>query len=156
MGYSDANWGENNPNRKSNSAYLFKVHVALISWSCRKQTCVTLSSTEAEFIALAEASKEALWLKELLADFQEQISEPIVINEDNQSCIKIVEGFKINNRMKHIDIKFHFVKDYVTKNVIKCQYCPTADMQANLLTKPLSANRIKDIRCKLNISNSLE
>ena len=114
---------------------------------------MALCLREAEFIGLAEASKGALRLKELLADFQKQINEPIVTNENNQSCIKIVEGFKINNRTKHIDIKFHFVKDHVTKNVIKGQYCPTADMQANLLTKPLSANRIKDIRCKLNISN---
>lgn len=107
-------------------------------------------------MALAESTKEALWLKELVADFGIQITEPIIINEDNQSCIKIVEGFKLNNRTKHIDIKFHFVKDNVAKGIIKCQYGPTHDMQADLLTKPLPAPRIIYLRSKLKIIENLE
>lgn len=117
---------------------------------------MSLSSTEAEFVALAEATKEALWLKELLSEFKENVAGPVVIKEDNQSCIKIVEGFKLNNRTKHIDIKYHFVKDYIKRGIIQCEYCPTDDMQADLLTKPLPPQKIINLRSKLNITDNLE
>lgn len=84
------------------------------------------------------------------------VTGPVFIKEDNQSCIKIVEGFKLNNRTKHIDIKYYFVKDYVNKGIIKCQYCPTNNMEADLLTKPLSLGRIKDLRTRLKIADNLE
>ena len=63
IGFAEADWAENKTDRKSNSGYLFQYHGAPISWSCRKQTCVALSTTEAEYIALAEASQEAIWIR---------------------------------------------------------------------------------------------
>lgn len=66
FGYADANWAEDKADRKSNSGYIFIVHGAAVSWACRKQSCVALSTTEAEFIALSEACQEARWLRRLL------------------------------------------------------------------------------------------
>lgn len=136
-GFADADWAENKEDRKSNSGYLFKVYGATISWASRKQTCVALSSTEAEFIALAEASQEAIWLKELIKDFGIK-SIQVTILEDNQSCLKYVSNQKFSNRTKHIDTKYHFVKNLSENDIINFIYCPSENMLADMLTKPLS------------------
>jgi hypothetical protein len=158
IGHADANWAENKVNRKSNSGYIFKLFDGTISWSCKRQTCVALSSTEAEFIALSEACKEALWIRRILHDLNQSCDEATTIYEDNQSCLKIIEEEKFSNRSKHIDVRYHFVKDYVEKKVIKCTYCPTEKMIADLLTKPLSGHRIITLRskCGLNYLNEEE
>ncbi|KAG5895754.1 hypothetical protein JTB14_029524 [Gonioctena quinquepunctata] len=74
-GYADADWGENTRDRKSNTGYLFKYSGGLVSWRSRKQDCVSLPSTEAEVIALSEACRKAMWLKQLLKDFGEEVIE---------------------------------------------------------------------------------
>jgi hypothetical protein len=145
-GFSDANWAESRNDRKSNSGYLFKYNGGTVSWACRKQQSVALSTCEAEFYALAETCKEFLWLKNLLKDFGYEQLEPYVIEVDNQSCIKIVEGQKFSNRTKHIDTRFHFVKELQDKNVVKLKYCPTENNVADLLTKPLGSVKLSNLR----------
>lgn len=114
------------------------LHGGTISWSCKKQTCVSLSSTEAEFVALCEAVKEALWIKYVMKDLDRSILNPITIFEDNQSCIKMFENQKISNRTKHIDIKYHFVKEVINNQEdIILKYCPSKEMIADMMTKPL-------------------
>ncbi|KAG5889496.1 hypothetical protein JTB14_026500 [Gonioctena quinquepunctata] len=83
-GYADADWGGDTRDRKSNTGYLFKYSGGLVSWRSKKQDCVSLSSTEAEVIALSEACQEAMWLKQLLKDFGEEVIE-IKMFEDNQN-----------------------------------------------------------------------
>lgn len=151
FGYADADWAENRSDRKSNSGYVFKIYGGVISWCCRKQSCVSLSSTEAEFIALAEACQEAVLLQQLLTDLHEPVQRPILINEDNQSCLKMLISVKFSNRSKHIDTKYHFIKDYVEKDVVYCKYCPTEDMVEDLLTKALSETRICFLRNLCNL-----
>lgn len=146
MGYADANWAENRIDRKSNSGFIFQMNGGSVNWSCKKQTCVSLSSTEAEFIALSEACKEALWLRELLNDMMLKQSKPTIIYEDNQSCLRMIKNEKLSNRTKHIDTKIYFVKDHIKSNHIQCIYCPTEDMLADMLTKPLTAIKITKFR----------
>ena len=141
IGYADADWAANRKGRKSNSGYLFKFQGAAISWASRKQDCVALSSTEAEYIALAEARKEAIWLKELLGDYGKDQLGPITILEDNQGCLKIIENKKFSNRTKHISTKFHYARDLKKRGLLEFRYCPTEFMVADMLTKPL--NHIK-------------
>lgn len=146
IGYADANWAENRVDRKSNSGYVFKFFDGTIDWSCKKQTCVALSSTEAEFVALSGACKEVQWIRRILEDFNQPIKEPTIIYEDNQSCLKLIEEEKMSGRSKHIDVRYYFIKDYVERNIVQCIYCPTENMVADLLTKPLPASRIKMLR----------
>ena len=122
------------------------LHGGIISWACHKQTCVALYSTEAEFVALSEACQEASLIRKLVYDFQAKLNEPICISEDHQSCLKMIETGKLSNRSKHIDTKYHFIKDYIDKGIVSCRYCPTKDMLADFLTKPLSGTRIKELR----------
>lgn len=151
-GYADANWAENRKDRKSNTGYVFIVNGGIVSWTCRKQNCVALSSTEAEFIALSEACKEAVWLRRLLNDLQHPVQAATKIYEDNQSCLKLIEEEKLSNQTKHIDTRYHFVKDYVQREFVSCVYCCSEDMLADLLTKPLPAKRHVMLRerCGLN------
>jgi len=143
IGFVDADWGGDPDDRKSNTGYLFKYLGAPISWSSKKQTLVTLSSTEAEYIALCEAGKEALWLSQILKDFNEHVIEPPVIYEDNQSCIKMLQSEKSCHRTKHIATKYHFIRDLYKQNDIAVKYCASGQMTADMLTKPLEAVKLR-------------
>lgn len=150
-GYADADWAGNVKDRKSNSGYLFQLGGGPISWCARKQSCVALSSTEAEYISLAESCRELLWLKKLLKDFGEPVQEPVQIFEDNQSCIKMLEQNAGLKRSKHVDTKYHFVKDLAENDNVNVTYCPSADMLADIFTKPLNRVKLEDIRERIGL-----
>lgn len=147
VGYADANWAECRIDRKSNSGYIFMVNAGAISWCCKKQTSVSLSTTEAEFIALSEA----VWIRKILFDLKCEQKHPTIIFEDNRSCLNLIKEEKLSNRSKHIDTKFHFVKDYVDKKIIECKYCPSEEMIADMLTKPLSHSKLEKFRFESSI-----
>ena len=111
---------------------------AAVSWKSQKQTCVALSTAEAEYITLAAATQEATWMRQLLEDLHRGQIEPTVICEDNQSSICIAQNPQYHNRTKHIDIKYHYVRKKVLDTTIELQYCPMRDMIANILTKGLT------------------
>ncbi|KXJ79381.1 hypothetical protein RP20_CCG001046 [Aedes albopictus] len=144
--YVDADWANDVKSRKSNSGYLFLFGGGPICWGSRKQTCVALSSTEAEFVALAASCQELLWIDRLLTDFSVDIIKPILIHEDNQSCIKQMESGRATNRSKHVDTKYHFVYQLLEQGMIRMQYCPTDQMIADMLTKPLTSVKLTRFR----------
>lgn len=146
VGYSDADWAGDKNDRKSNSGFLFKLFGSCISWMSRKQQCVTLSSTEAEYVALAEAAQEAVWLKRILEDFGVFIENQIIIYEDNQSCLKLILNEQSSRRSKHIDTKYHFLKDLKNELVLNYEYCPSNYMIADALTKPLEVTKLNRFR----------
>ncbi|UYV75574.1 hypothetical protein LAZ67_13000650, partial [Cordylochernes scorpioides] len=147
--YSDATWASDNTDRKSLSGNLFLLGSNPISWMTGKQGCVSLSSTEAELISAAEASQELLWLLDLLKDLELEQKAPIYLHQDNQSCLKICSSEKVSSRTKHIATKIHHLKDLQKKTVIKMIYCPTGDMKADILTKPLPRPTFEKLRYNL-------
>ena len=152
IGYADADWAENREDRRSNSGYVFRYLNATISWGCRKQTCVALSSTEAEYVALAEACQESIWISLLLEDFLDRKKNTTVIFEDNQSCLKLISNKKFSHRTKHIDTKFHLVKELKEGGTLDFKYCPTDQMLADMLTKPLNIIKLKYLAQKCGLS----
>lgn len=90
--YADADWAGDHRERKSKSGHLIMFGGGFIQWSFRKQSCVALSSTKAELVALAEGCQELIWTKRLLEDVGVSSSDPVVVYEDNQSCIKLVKS----------------------------------------------------------------
>lgn len=152
-GYADSSYAEDRIDRKSMSGYLFKFFGALISWSTRKQQCVTVSSTEAEYVALTEATKEGLWLKKLLKDFNQHIKYPILMYQDNTSCIKMLTSDKVNNRTKHIDVRYHFVKNLVKEKQFNVIHCPSTEMLADPLTKPNTTVKLLNFIHCVNLKN---
>ena len=108
-----------------------------MSWLSKKQATVALSTTEAEYVALSTATQEAIWLRRLLTDVGGPLEEPIVINEDNQGAIAMAKNPVGHARTKHIDIRYHFVREGVQNGAIFLNYVATDEMIADILTKPL-------------------
>lgn len=138
LSHADADWAGDLEGRKSTTGYLFKIFGCVVSWTTRKQSTVALSSTEAEFVALCEAAKEGVWLVSLLEDLSFQKSA-FTIFEDNQSCIRLTTKFE-HKRLKHVDVKFNYIKDLITDNVLKVMYVDTNNQVADILIKSLSCN----------------
>ena len=132
-GYSDSDWGGDLSTRKSTSGYVFKIGNCTISWRSKRQSIVALSSTEAEYVALSHATQEAIWLRSLLNDMGFNQLKPTTMFEDNQGAIELARNPSHHSHTKHIDIKFHHVRDSVTAGIISLQYCPTENMIADAL-----------------------
>jgi hypothetical protein len=141
--YSDADWAGNPIDRKSISGYTAILSGAAISWSSKKQSTVALSSTEAEYIAAARATQEATWIQSFLSEIGHPLGKPIPLYVDNQSAIKLIQNPVAHDRTKHIDIKYHFIRDAQTRGIIKVEYCPTEHQVADVFTKPLSREKHK-------------
>ncbi|CAK9819179.1 Copia protein [Anthophora quadrimaculata] len=150
-GYVDSDWGGHDENdRRSTTGYLFQLFErCTICWSTKRQASVAASSTEAEYMALFEAVREALWLKSLASSINLDISKPIIIYEDNNGCISIANNPSNHKKSKHIDIKYHFSREQIEKNVIKLKYVSTESQVADVLTKPLSAPKFIEFRIRM-------
>ncbi|XP_036322252.1 secreted RxLR effector protein 161-like [Rhagoletis pomonella] len=147
-GVADADWGANTTDRRSYSGFAFMFAGSSISWEARKQRTVSLSSTEAEYLAITEAAKEALYLKGALNEVGIECAS-IKLYNDNQSAQKLATSFNFRPRTKHIDVRHHFIRDCVQNNIIKLQYMPTESMPADVLTKALT--QAKHISCSSNL-----
>lgn len=145
-GYADADWGSQ-PHRKSYSGYAFLAGCGAITWSTKKQSIVALSSTESEYITLTHASRELIWLRNLWAELTaEQPKEPTVLHDDNQGAIALTRTGAYHARTKHIDIRYHFIRDVVARGDAKIKYCPTEDMVADIFTKALPRQQFEKLR----------
>lgn len=138
-GYVDSDWGGNDLNdRRSTTGYLFKLFDrCTICWNTKRQASVAASPTEAEYMALFEAVREALWLRSLAKGLNIDVLKSIVIYEDNNGCISIANNPTNHKRSKHIDIKYNFFREQVEKGIIKLLHIPTGNQLADILTKPL-------------------
>ena len=154
-GYVDADWGTNPNGRKSQSCYAFFVCGGIISWASKKQPIIALSSTEAEYIAANLALQEALWLRTLLNDLNFLQEQPTVINEDNQGVIALCRNPKYHSRTKHIDIKYHFIREKIDNMEIALKYCPAEEMIADTLTKPLGKIKFQRFRGLMGVVNAI-
>lgn len=116
-GFIEPDWGGDLIDRKSTTGYLFKLFNCTLSWYSnqkKKKKCVSISSTKSEYVALFFAVSEACWLRKLLRDFHIfDLRMPTTIYEDNQSAIKIANNPENNKRLKHVDIRFHFIKENI-------------------------------------------
>ena len=116
---------------------------AAISWSTKKQPTAAISTSEAEYQAMAATVQEALYLRSLLDEMGVVIDGPTVIN---QSCIKMCKNPVMQKRTKHNDVKYHFVRERVEDETFELQYCPTEFMEPDLLTKALSKTQLEQHR----------
>ena len=126
--------------RRSTTGYYFSLNQIgpPISWKSKKQATVALSSCEAEYMALAATTQEAMFLFMLIKDFMCSLTKPITINCDNQGDIALVKNCIVHNHSKHIDIKYHFIID---KFVMV--YVPSESNDADLMTKPPTKHKLE-------------
>eukprot|EP00172_Hildenbrandia_rubra_P000619 Plantae.Rhodophyta-Hildenbrandia_rubra.ctg13334.p1 GENE.Plantae.Rhodophyta-Hildenbrandia_rubra.ctg13334~~Plantae.Rhodophyta-Hildenbrandia_rubra.ctg13334.p1 ORF type:complete len:268 (+),score=34.54 Plantae.Rhodophyta-Hildenbrandia_rubra.ctg13334:365-1168(+) len=122
--------------RRSTEGFLIKIASGAASWSSRLQQTVALSAAEAERMAAAEVGKEVIWLKKLLKDLKASMeSGCIVINWDNQGSLKLIKSPVDHRRAKHIDVRFHFIRNEEMKGSMEFICCSAEDMIADSLTK---------------------
>lgn len=139
-GHADANWGSCAEDRRSYTGYLFKFAGAAISWESRKQRTVALSTQEAEYMALTDAAKEAMHLKQLISDMGIK-HEAIELFNDNLAAQDLTRNPIVSARSKHISIREHFIREKVQDGDIVVSYKPTEIMEADILTKGLAGPR---------------
>jgi hypothetical protein len=106
-----------------------------ISWMSKKQASTATSSTEAEYMALSNATKEAIWLKRLLAEMGFRDNSAVPIFEDNEGAIALTKNPEFHARTKHIAPHYHFTREQVEEGTIAIHYCHTTEMVADFLTK---------------------
>jgi hypothetical protein len=136
--YSDADFAGDTEDRKSTGGYAIFLGLGAVSWSSKKQTTVALSSTESEYIALSEAAKEIMWMREFLSGMNIEYEEPTVILEDNQGAIAFASNQRALRRMKHIEVKHHFIQHLIENGTIQLIYRNTKEMVVDIMTKILS------------------
>jgi hypothetical protein len=138
LGFVDSDWAGDINSRKSTSGYVFILGGAAISWSSKRQQTVALSSTEAEYMAASSAAQEAIYLRALLKDLGCVQERPTKILQDNQGAIAMAKDVISSRRTKHIDIRYHFIRERIRNGDIHLEYEPTETMLADCLTKPVS------------------
>ncbi|GAU16044.1 hypothetical protein TSUD_339150 [Trifolium subterraneum] len=138
--------------RKSTSGYVFMLGSSTVSWSSKKQAIVTLSTTEAEFVAAASCACQSIWLRRILEELgQEQKCTTIYC--DNSSSIKLSKNPVLHGRCKHIDVRYHFLRDLTKEGVVELSYCSTQEQIADIMTKALKLESFCNLRNKLGLCN---
>ena len=157
IGYSDADWAGDQDDRHSTTGNLFIMAGGPISWLSKKQPIVALSTSEAEYIALSSASQEAVWLRRLLTTtLRVSSNKPVTIMEDNQGAIAMSKNPIAHSRTKHIDIRYHYIREAIQEGLIKVHYCPTNKMLVDILTKPLLKGRFQELRQAMGMIQLME
>ena len=151
IGFSDADYAGDIETRRSTTGYVFCLANGAVTWSSQRQRLVTLSTTEAEYVAASTATREAIWIRKLLSDIGYPCDKETTLYVDNQSAIQLVRNPVFHKRTKHIDIHFHFVREKVNEKEIIVEYVPSENQRADIFTKALPRDRFKSICNKLNI-----
>lgn len=151
IAYSDADWASEIDKRKSCTGYIIKWSNAAICWQSKRQPIVALSSTEAEYIALSSTTCEIVWLLQLVNELQNNSAREVILCCDNQSAIKLSQSDAYRPRSKHIDIRYHRIRELIEAKTIKCIYVSTNDMAADSLTKPVPVEKLQLCNGKMGL-----
>ncbi|CAA7019223.1 unnamed protein product [Microthlaspi erraticum] len=151
LGYTDSDYARDMDDRKSTSGYVFLLNGAAICWSSRKQDIVTLSSTEAEYVAATSSACHCVWLKGILQEIGVLGDECIDIMCDNSSTIKLSKNPVMHRRTKHIDVRYHYLRNLSNEEVMKLVFCGTNEQVADILTKPIKLDQFEKLRGLLGV-----
>lgn len=152
--WQDASYGDG-PDMRSRTGFVVTMCGAAVLWGSRLQPSVALSTVEAEYMALAAAAQEICFLRQLLKNLGMSINKATAMMEDNKGCVALASNAMTTNKTKHINIRFHFVRDLVKDGTVELTWCPTENMLADILTKfslP-SARHKKLAMLMLNVSD---
>jgi hypothetical protein len=151
-GFSDSDWASQF-HRHSISGFAYFIGLGTVSWSTKKQPIITLSSSEAEYVALTHAAKDILWIHKILKEFLflHNLSLPTTLYCDNQGAIHLLKDAMFHGRTKHIDVHFHFIRQTITSGSIKLVYIPTESMTVDIFTKSLPRIKFEKFHDDLNI-----
>lgn len=152
-GFSDSDLAGNLEDRKSTGGMAFYLDDSLITWVSQKQRCVALSSCEAEFMAATAAACQGVWLRNLLGQITDTKLGPVVIYVDNKSAIDLAKNPVFHGRSKHIDIRYHFIRECVERKEVEVRHISSENQRADVLTKAMSAIKFDRMRALLGLKN---
>jgi len=153
-GYCDSDWAGDVDDRRSTSGFVFYMGDAAFTWSSKKQPIVTLSTCEAEYVAVSSCVTQAIWLRYLLKELHFEQKEATDIGVDNKSAIALAKNPLFHERSKHIDTKYHFLRDHVASKEVQLNYVKTQDQVADIFTKTLKFETFKTLRSLLGVTKS--
>lgn len=156
-GWVDADWGECKVTRRSTTGWIFLANGAPISWCSKRQPTIALSTTEGEYMAITQATKEAVWVTRLFSEMENPLSAMVLyederattLYEDNNGAIALANNPIHHARIKHIDIQWHFVREKVASYEIIIKRVASKEQVANILTKPIAKEEFVPMRNKL-------
>ncbi|CAA7027704.1 unnamed protein product [Microthlaspi erraticum] len=151
VGFVDSDYAGDSDDRKSTSGYVFMMSGGAISWASKKQAIVTLSTTEAEFVAAAYGACQGVWLRNVLEEIRATQTEGTILYCDNSSTIKLSKNPVMHGRSKHIHVRYHFLRDLVNEGTIQLDYCPTQDQLADFMTKAVKLETFEKLRSRVGV-----
>ena len=151
LGYTDSDYAGDVDDSRSTSGYVFLMSGGAVAWSSRKKPIVTLSTTEAEYIAAATCACQAIWMKRILKEIGHKQDEEMVLFCDNTSTIKLSKNVVMHRKSKHIRVRYHFLRELANEGVVKLVYCSTEEQLADIMTKPFKMASFQRIREALGI-----
>ena len=149
--YTDADHSGNRDNGRSTGSYVTCVGGGAVDWRSWLQPFVTLSTTEAEFVAAVEAGKAIKWTQNILQEFGYLVNRPSTLLIDNQSALTVAKNPEHHGRMKHLDLKYFWLRDQVEYSFISPVYIPTSDQVADIFMKALPRVTIEKFRLLLGL-----
>ena len=151
MGWSDSNWAQDPDDHCSTSRFVFNVAGSSISWSSKKQQTIATLSVETEYVASANATREAMWLHILLTELDFPPTTTTIIFADNQGCIALASNLVLHSQVKHINIQHHFIWEHVECQEVGLHYISTKEMVADIFTKALPKDSFKKFQTELGV-----
>jgi hypothetical protein len=153
IGYFDVDYAGCKIDRKSTLGTCQSLGRSVVSWASKKQKSVALSTAEAEYIAAGHCCAQLIRMRQILRDYGYKLSKvPLLC--DNESAICMADNPIEHSRTKHIDIRYHFLRDYQQKGDIKIAYVSTHNQLADIFTKPLDEKTFSKLRNELTILDS--
>lgn len=150
-GYSDSDYAGCIETRRSTSGFVFLLGDGIISWSSLRQKSVSLSTMEAEYIAASDAVKELVWIKRFFGELLSNQSDVTNFFMDNQSAIQLIKNPVFHKRSKHIDVRFHFIREKYKEGAFELFSVPSNEMIADILTKALPRDKFQYLRSLMNV-----
>ncbi|KAM2778784.1 hypothetical protein COP1_014123 [Malus domestica] len=151
-GYSDSDWAGDSGDRKNTTGFVFFMGDTAFTWMSKKQPIVTLSTCEAEYVAATACVCHAIWLRNLLKELSMPQEEPTEIYVDNKSAIALAKNPVFHDRSKHIDTRYHYIRECIARKDVQVEYVKSQDQIADIFTKPLKQEDFIRLRNSIGVT----
>jgi len=149
--YVDADYGGCRDTRRSTSGYVFTMAGGAVSWSSKRQATVALSTVEAEYVAMSRCAQQMVWMQSWLDEVEVEHKLPGLMKGDSRGAIALTKNTKDHGKIKHIDIRHHYIRELVRSGAVLLEQIPSAANVADLFTKPLPRDHHNRFLDELNI-----
>ena len=151
IGYADSNFAGDPEDQKSVMGNCFFLNRVVVLWNSKKQQIVSTSTTEAEYIALGHAAREAVWIRRFINKMTLDIVPEMTLNGDNEMSITLTKNAESQHRTKHIDVQHHYIRELVNEKKLTVACVSSFEMLADGMTKALPTETFRRHRAQLGL-----